>query len=192
MTLEIYAVIPEHPNYAISNFGEVLNIKKQKFLKQSINSSGYKNVHLDGKFKYVHRLLAQAFIDNPENKAIIDHIDNDPLNNNLENLRWATVSENNRNLKMNVKNTSGVKGVVFNKQSNKWQAQIQHNNKFYGLGLYNTLEDARTARQAVANILFKEFTNNTEKQEIELNLNLKDIITSKKALVKLNLNFDDE
>lgn len=44
--------------------------------------------------KYVHRLVAYAFIPNPENKRTIDHIDGDKLNNHVSNLRWATHAEN--------------------------------------------------------------------------------------------------
>lgn len=188
MTLEIYSIITDSPNFAISNLGNVLNIKKQKIIKQTVNKQGYKVVGMGGKLKKVHRLLSLAFIDNPENKTVIDHINNDRTDNNLENLRWATMSENQNNRKISVNNLSGVKGVYFDKKTKKWRAEIMNNNNKYNLGYYNTLEDAKTARQAVANILFKEFTNNNERQELNINLNLKDIITSKKALLKLNLN----
>lgn len=66
------------------------------------NNRGYCYVNLkaiNGKWKHelVHRLVALHFVDNPEGKTEVDHIDRDKTNNNAENLRWATRSENNRN-----------------------------------------------------------------------------------------------
>lgn len=46
---------------------------------------------------YIHRLVAETFIDNPHNKPCVDHIDGNPLNNNIRNLRWVTHLENNNN-----------------------------------------------------------------------------------------------
>ena len=56
---------------------------------------------------------------NVENKSFVDHIDNDKSNNNIANLRWATRAENNQNASMRKDNTSGVKGVSWDKDTNK-------------------------------------------------------------------------
>lgn len=68
---------------------------KDKF---AINSSGYKKIsyYNDGEFKnyYLHRLIAMAFIPNPENKPFVNHKDGNKLNNNIDNLEWCTHSEN--------------------------------------------------------------------------------------------------
>ena len=60
---------------------------------------------------FAHRLVAQAFLPNPENKPVVDHIDGDTMNNYIGNLRWATSEENARNTKKYRNNTSGVTGV---------------------------------------------------------------------------------
>ena len=73
-------------------------IQKEKLLKQSFTSTGYKKVELykDGKRKSfkVHRLVAIAFISNPDNKPEVNHIDGNKINNNIDNLEWVTSSEN--------------------------------------------------------------------------------------------------
>ena len=103
--MEIFKPITEYPNYQVSNFGRVYNKKYDRFLKPQVNH-GYINICLckDGKPKLfrVHRLVAFAFIDNPEDKPHIDHIDRNPQNNHVTNLRWATCTENNRNKKNNL------------------------------------------------------------------------------------------
>ena len=61
------------------------------------NSQGYKLVHLNGKYLRVHRLVAEAFIPNPENKPCVDHKNNIRDDNRIDNLRWATIKENSHN-----------------------------------------------------------------------------------------------
>lgn len=88
--------------YQISSLGRVKSLKyRQERLMKPNNCDGYLSVDLlkEGKRKHlkVHRLVAQAFIPNPDNKPCIDHIDTNPSNNSVSNLRWASYSENNEN-----------------------------------------------------------------------------------------------
>lgn len=100
--------------YEVSNLGRIRSldklvkgrkgteyIKKGKILKQIKHVNGYMKIGLtkDGKRKtfLVHRLVAEAFISNPENKPYIDHINTIRDDNRVENLRWATASENQYN-----------------------------------------------------------------------------------------------
>jgi len=110
-----YRLIDGYDNYVISNTGEIYNKKFNRYLKPWINKckiilkdgtikyQKYKHIDLykNGKRKQfkIHRLLALHFIENPENKPCVDHIDGDSLNNNINNLRWVTKSENSRNRK---------------------------------------------------------------------------------------------
>ena len=83
-----------HPDYKVSNYGRVMQWRKRLVLKQSTNKDGYKCVRLAGQTYRVHRLVAMAFIPNPENKPQVNHIDGNKQNNNLNNLEWVTNQEN--------------------------------------------------------------------------------------------------
>ena len=88
--------------YQINENGDVYSHKSRKILKNVIGTHGYYMVYLsasNGKTvaRQIHRLVALAFIPNPDNKPCIDHIDGNRTNNSLSNLRWCTVKENNNN-----------------------------------------------------------------------------------------------
>lgn len=91
---EEWVPVSEHPRYLVSNFGRVLNAKTQRILKQCVNSAGYKKVVLNGKNKYVHRLVAEAYIQNPDALPEVNHKDGNKWNNTAENLEWVSKSEN--------------------------------------------------------------------------------------------------
>lgn len=112
MDEEFWKEIDGYPDYMISNHMQVkslekiFNIKIQKMEERilkpiiSPNQTGVIYLRVDlckhnkkKKFQ-IHRLVAQAFIPNPNNKPMVNHIDNDPLNNHVDNLEWVTASEN--------------------------------------------------------------------------------------------------
>ena len=94
--------IKGYENYLIFEDGKVINTNNGKEIKHCINSKGYCIISLykDGKQKnfLVHRLIALSYLPNPDNKQFIDHINRDKKDNRIENLRWATIQENNRNV----------------------------------------------------------------------------------------------
>lgn len=106
--------------------------------------NGYGRVGVDGVDYSAHRVIwLLVHGEWPEHE--IDHIDRNPINNKIENLRAATRTENNHNLGMRRDNTSGYPGVYLNRRANKYQAYINVNGKNIYLGLYPTAEEAFTA-----------------------------------------------
>jgi hypothetical protein len=164
---EIYKSIVGFENYEVSNCGNVRNIKTNRMLRPRFCGNGYHFISLRANNKTTakmnHRLVAETFLDNPDAKQYVDHIDNNKVNNNLVNLRYATNKENAQNAKLNTANTSGTKGVYFSKSKNKWCAQIKIDGIQMYLGSFDNKEDAIQARVTKANQVFGIFTNSCEK-----------------------------
>ena len=103
--MEIWKDIEGYEGYQVSNLGRVKSTKKKfgryemiTYLKPKVIWTGYLRIGLVKEKKckqfYVHRLVAQAFIPNPENKPIINHINGDRTDNRVENIEWCTHQEN--------------------------------------------------------------------------------------------------
>jgi hypothetical protein len=123
--------------YQISNDGLVkstVRVKAGQVLKGSINGCGYRRVVLCVNDNYstrrVHRLVAEAFLENPDGKDEVDHIDRDKLNNNSANLRWVTHSENQTN-RAGYTNT-GIKHIsrTHNHGNPRFHVSIQRGGKY--------------------------------------------------------------
>lgn len=83
--------------YQVSSLGRVKSFVRYPegvILVNQVMPNGYVRVGLRGKAKYIHRLVAEAFIPNPSNKPQVNHIDEDKENNTLSNLEWTTVKDN--------------------------------------------------------------------------------------------------
>ena len=97
--VETFVKIEGFENYEVSNLGKVRNIKSGRILKPVLGRGGYLKHGLSGhnkrKFLLLHRIIAIAFIDNPEENPCVNHIDENKTNNDLSNLEWCTVRENN-------------------------------------------------------------------------------------------------
>jgi len=127
--------IENYPNYLIYPDGRVYSKQNDKFLRPGLAKAGYYTVGLykDGKRKThtVHRLVAMHYIPNPENKREIDHMNRDKSDNRVENLRWATKSENLQNRKTFNTNTSGHTNISYDKLYNGWVFRKDINKKVY-------------------------------------------------------------
>lgn len=119
--------------YKINKNGDIWSCKSNRFIslvKRGKDGGRYSaQLSKDNirKGYYIHRLLAEHFIPNPENLPLIDHIDRDKDNNKIENLRWCSASTNGYNTEKNKCNKSGYKNICSrtNKVGNEyWVIQI--------------------------------------------------------------------
>lgn len=137
--------------------GVVINLK-EKLIKGWKNDDGYINVELNinNKSKKVQlsRLVAQSFVDNPENLPQVNHIDGNKTNNNYLNLEWVTSRENNCHRVHKTKKHSKYIGVTLRSKQGlnktrgkkKWVATITINCKLINLGYFESEEEAYMCR----------------------------------------------
>ena len=111
-------------------------------------------------------ILARFLLDVNDDNLFVDHKDNNPLNNRIENLRIATRSDNQSNHDIHCNNTSGFTGVSFDNKAGKWFAQIKAQGIHYYFGKYLLLEDAVYARYCAEKILFGEFRSDRNDDNI--------------------------
>ena len=168
---EIFKDIPNYEGlYQVSNLGNVkslpknvkmpnggLRIQKEKILKHVIDKKGYCAVcfhkNSKGKSIRIHKLVAITFLNHKPNgmKIVVDHINNDKLDNRLENIQLLSNRENcSKNSK---KGYSKYVGVSWNKRVNKWISQIQINGKRIHLGYFsNEVEASEVYQIALKNL----------------------------------------
>jgi hypothetical protein len=151
--------------YEVSNEGNIRSVKSGNILKGFTNPRGYTQINLFNGIErtyYVHKLVAEAFLEKVEGKTEIDHINNDKSNNNVSNLRYCTHQENCRNKRMMSNNTSGVKGVNWDKDVGMWRARIKCDTVRVHLGYFQDLQEAKKIRMERAIKEFGEFINDCE------------------------------
>ncbi|CDQ39975.1 HNH endonuclease [Virgibacillus salexigens] len=115
--------VESYPNYMVNTDGDVLNKTNGKLLTHHINNGGYKFVRLriNGKPKQllVHRLVAKAFIPNPDNKPVVNHIDSDRLNPKKSNLEWVTHKENSEHMVNSFRCPNQTLTILLDKMGNE-------------------------------------------------------------------------
>lgn len=144
-------------NYSIDKQGNVFNLITGTFKIPTSNKSGKGYMYVDlyskgkRKRKYVHRLVAEAFIPNYENKPFINHKDRNPHNNDVKNLEWCTPLEN-------VEHASKVLGVMnaYKKANTKRKKQVKMIDRFSGdtIAVFDSIREAeRTTGIKSSNIV---------------------------------------
>lgn len=99
-------------------FNNVGRGKKCAWTKGTLRSNGYRRLRIQGKDWYVHRLVAETFMPNPEGKPTVDHVNRNRCDNRVQNLRWATHKEQNENSATVLNRTNY--GVRECENKNKW------------------------------------------------------------------------
>ena len=124
----------------------------------TVNKQGYLQVCISHKLYRSHRI---GWLLSTGKWPIhqIDHINNNRVDNRLCNLREATNTENSMNSGLRADNSSGIKGVSWNKRIQKWHARIYANKKFNHLGYFETTDEAKTTIQSHRKLHHGEFAH---------------------------------
>ena len=158
---EIWKSIDGFANYEVYPVSGESGMRRRNMLKPIASHGGNVKVilskHGTATYFVIHRLVANEFIDNPSNKACVDHIDGDRTNNCVTNLRYATKSENGMNQKKHLSATSIYKGVYFDKRSSKWHARVRLSGVRTDLGYFDSEDEAAQAHNEAATRMFGEF-----------------------------------
>lgn len=150
--------------YTCDEYGNIFSCvtnsrRRKKLMKQNIRN-GYYYVNLtdiNGKQnkKYVHRIIAQVFIDNPNNYETVNHIDENKLNNNVLNLEWLTIQENKEKYRQNHLNEKQLRTRLTTKQKIKVYNLYNNKNKTYKYICSLFKISRRTCTRIIHNDLYK-------------------------------------
>lgn len=144
--------------YALVDDEDYVKLLRCKWHCNLLNGKYYAGtcIKIGGKWTIIsmHRYIMK-----PKKVVYVDHINGDSLDNRKENLRYCTKAENNMNRLKNLNNTSGYKGVIWNKLAKKWQSQIKYDNKLLYIGVYSNIIDAAKAYNEAAIKYHGEFAN---------------------------------
>jgi hypothetical protein len=122
-----------------------------------LDSSGYLQTKINGKLHLNHRIIYLMF--HGHLPKVLDHINSDRTDNHIENLRPATVSQNNHNSICRKDNTSGYKNVSWHKRFQKWMVRIDANKQTKYVGYFKDLELADLVAQEARDKFHKEYVN---------------------------------
>jgi len=122
----------------------------------ALSNDRYIRVSIDGKL-HLCQLLAWLYVHGVLPASGVDHKDRDPSNNRMANLRVATKAENGANTALSRRNTSGAKGVRWNRECRKWQATIVVNGKSKHLGLFDSIDAAKATYMGAAREIYGQF-----------------------------------
>lgn len=169
--MEVFKDIPNYEGlYQVSNLGNVKSLErkvkngcgsyriiKERVIKPTLRGKGYLSVGLSNgvvKTCYIHQLVSEAFLNHKPNgyTLVVDHIDNNKINNNLKNLR---VVSNRKNCSKDRAGSSEYTGVSWDKSYNKWVSKIYINGRQKFIGRFTKEKDASEAYQRELSLINK-------------------------------------
>lgn len=167
---EVWKSIEGFNNYKISNLGRVKSIARyrkgkgkkkyfvnERILKTFISNSGYERATIFNKHYSIHRLIAKAFIKNPGNKDMINHIDGNKINNIVTNLQWSTNSENQLHaVKLGLK--VGIKGAANSCSHSVYTINIETGEKLYHGSIHEASRTVGVSKQSLLQWLHNKHT----------------------------------
>ena len=138
--------------------GKFYRLPSFKEIKVKENKDGHIRFRVKNTRYFAHR-LAWIYTYGEILSETIDHINGNPSDNRLSNLRQASRKENSRNSKMFSSNSSGVKGVYWHKNKKCWYAHCRVNNIRHFVGLFKNIKDAEIAVNTFRELYHGEFAN---------------------------------
>jgi hypothetical protein len=139
-----------YENYLIYPDGNVQNKKTKRYLKGRANKYGYLQVNLHKTNKDIHRLVAEHYVSNPDNKPQVDHINRIKQDNGVENLRWVTQNENMANTGLRKDNKTGVKNIVTHQSGYRY---VKRKNDVIHRKAFKTLQEAIAYKEEYESVL---------------------------------------
>ena len=133
MSIDDERFVKFHPNYSVSNHGRIRNDKYDRFIRGT-SRCGYKRIVIGGRRMNIHLLVAKYFVENPDDKPFVDHIDHNRSNNHYSNLRYVTRSENG----MNRLSFGAVNYKCVSKSGDKYRCMLTIDGNRIGLGTHET------------------------------------------------------
>lgn len=153
---KLFPIPSYEDDYCATRDGRIYSLKTLRYLKKGDDTYGYDTVNLSGKTHKVHRIMARTFLSNPDDLPHIDHIDRNRKNNHIDNLKYVTTSENNRNRRKANKDPEmkyiQIKTSAFKVSMNSKNGRVYKS--------FKTLEEAKAFRdKAVNELKIQESTN---------------------------------
>lgn len=135
--------------YLVSNLGRIKNTHQKLIASRERRRYLAVTLHKNDKLVAfsIHRLVAIAFIPNPKNRYVVNHINGVNFDNRAQNLEWVSARENTSHALDKTKTSSKFTGVSLRKDTNKWRSYIKPHGKIIHLGQYLTEQEARDAYQ---------------------------------------------
>ena len=149
MEYEIKDIPGYEGKYQVTSTGEVFSLLSNKFLKLADDTYGYNACTLSAKTYKVHKLVGMTFLQNPNSYTQIDHINRNRKDNNVSNLRYVSISENQNNKNPSIRQSKELKHIQI--KNNTFKVVKKYKNSPTVYKSFKTLEDAQEFRNSLIN-----------------------------------------